>query len=635
MAVQDSMSFSGIEESDIISQLTIMRAEKGRQNLRVDSFASVMNVFDMPVDGFYCPCVEGYTKEDMALYSAVKHCSMYALEDRDICNKGVSFLNKMKSSSVYAQGIGRQRLISKEAVFLEALGKAPNEIMKLIYEGLEITYPEIVNATYDRDMLLFEEAPLLHRLARVHMIKGEATQAKTLIKNILTGLLILPQDDRNKERMLAPILLSLAQCYVKEGDYIEALKVCDAGHKIAIKRSNSFYTPDFTELRAYCLAQLGQKEELPELLLQAYAGYNLLRRHNKADSLLKYAKDNSISINTHGMETIRPAMPEPVFAHGESIKCDNVGGFIAGLRHEANLSQEALGRDLCTKSTIHKLENKAIPLDKVYLLEAIMQRLGRHIDYYFETFIPEEVFKDKQMRDEISSLLINRKYKEAEGLLEKLAARKKFTDNNINMQFVEAARARLYGRKNKSSPEHMDMLKKALSITLKDFDIRDTARTRLTNREIIILNQIANRLCLSGVTHDMREGLRLYQDIIESMDIYYVDEREKMRMYVALLTNYSTFLGRSKRYEESIEFAVKGEELDAKHSRLHTMPDLVNNRACCMLELGDKEKCLPYFALAYYGSRLIGRRSDADITKKYVMERLGANLFHHPPEEAD
>jgi len=623
MLLQDYMSPYGIQESDDLSQLSILRTEKGYQDIRASNFDKLMETLKLSVDTHFIPCMENQTIEFIQLYETLKFYTTYAQEDTSLCQKGLDLLNQMKANEDFAESINIQLLISQEVVLLEALTINPAQIRQLIFKGLEITYPELAQNPFDGNMLIFEEGPLLHSLARTYMKEGNIAQAKALLGNIFEGLTLLPEDDKEKERMYAPMLLTLVQCHMQEKDYDEALKTCDIGYKIALKRNNGLYTPDFAELKIYCLHILGQKDELPTLILQAYAGYTLLRRYKKTENLLVYAQEHGIKINTYGMETIRPPMPQPTYAFGEAVKCDSVGHLIAQLRRKAGMTLKQLSEGLCSDSVLSKIENGRWPLDKVYLMEAIMQRLGRHIDHYFHTFPKIEDFKNKQARDEINSLLISRNYQEAEELLKELAKKKSF-QSGANLQFIKSAEASIYSNAGGYNAQHLAMLHEVLNITRKDFDISNVAATRLTYQDIVAVNKLANNLCSSG---EMRKGLRLFEDLVENMDSFYVDEFEKIRMYTTVMRNYSIFLWRAKRYEESLEYAIAGEEMDVKHGGLRTLPSTVINRACSMHCLGSlAEKSLPYFALAFYGFGLVGRQAGANATKKYVIEHLGVDF---------
>ena len=305
-AIQNNMATEGLEDDKIISQLTIMRAENGQQNLRSSNFHTLMDAMEMPVDAFFCPCMENLNAEHLQQLDALRQYTMYAKENPTFYKNGLKLLNQMNANPNFAKGINKQLLISQEVVLREAKGHNPIKIRELAYKGLEITYPEIKNKAYDGDMLIFDEAPLLHCIARTYLQEGDINQAINLLRGILTGITLLPQDDKEKLRMLAPILLTLAQCHIGQGNYSQALETCEAGHEITIKRNSGQYAPDFIELKVLCKIKLGQKHEIERLILQALAGYMLLRRYTKADKLMQLASTHQISINTHGMETIRP-----------------------------------------------------------------------------------------------------------------------------------------------------------------------------------------------------------------------------------------------------------------------------------------------------------------------------------------
>jgi len=620
------MSESGKEENAIIEEQAIMRTEKGQQNIRIDSLMPVLDTLGLPTDAYFCSIMEKQTAKNMRDFERLSFYANRAREDNAFLKKGVALLEKMKADKNLSQGISRQRLISHEVVIMEALGKDPQEIRELIYEGLELTYPEYDDKVFDGQMVIFEEGPLLHQMARTYMQEGNIEFAKRLLRNILIGLTRMPIDDKERERMTSPVFLTLAQVYVQEQDYAEALTVCEQGLKLAIKRNNGYYAPDFVEQLIYAHHAQGKKESLPLLLLISLAGYILLRRYTKADKILGFVKEHNISLNTYGMEKIRPSMPEIDFAIGEFANSDSIGHFIGMLRYDAKLSIDELCKGLCVKSTLTKLEGKKYPLDKVFLLEGIMQRLGRNIDYYFDTFPTHEDFANKQKRDKINNMLVHREYDEAEVLLDELAMNKRFNKFSINKQFIALSRASIFVSKNGYGIEHIAMLNEALKITRKNFNLKHVAQMHLSYYEVLIFNQMASSLCSSG---EIRAGLRLFEDLIESMDQFYVDEREKKRMYTTVLYNLAGFLYHEKRHRESMEHTSTGIEIDVIYGQLDLLSDKYDNLARVMLGMGDNENCLPNFALAYYSALLVGRQDDADYTNKHVAKYLEIDFTHN------
>jgi len=619
--IQDHLYVGGTEESSIPSEQTISRTERGKQDIKTNNVNTLMGALEIPIDSFFCPGAAYQTEEYLQLRNALAYCTTYAKEDSVFLEKGLNILNQMKASPGYC--INRQELIKHEVLLLEAQGRPPKEIRQLVNKGLAITYPELAKNPFKGGMLVLDEAPLLHSLATTYLSEGDVPNAISILHNIFNGLNRLPQDNKSKERMLAPMLLTLAKCHMQKNDYAEALEICKAGREITIKRNYGFYAPDFAELEIHCLKSTGAKDELPKLTLQALAGYLLQRRYGKADSLLGYAKENKISISTLNMEATRTPMPGPDFAYGKAFACGSIGQLIREMRKDAGLTLDNLSQGLCHGSTLHKLESKRLPLDKVFLLECLMQRLGRYADHYFSTFPKREDFSSKQIRDEVSFLINNKEYDKAKVLVEELAQKESFTAG-FNLQFAELSKVKLDIGEKGYKPQHIAMLRAIIEITHKNFEFGLIPKTCFTYNELSAINQIA--LCLCNSNNNMAKGLRTFEDVLESMDSHYVDEHEKIRMYTVILYNYTLFLAKAGRYEESIAAASIADELDVKHQRLTRLASHAANKAFGMYSLGEKEKCLPYLALAFYGSGLMGRHDNAARIGDYTLKHFGVDF---------
>ena len=63
-----------------------------------------------------------------------------------------------------------------------------------------------------------------------------------------------------------------------------------------------------------------------------------------------------------------------------------------------------------------------------------------------------------------------------------------------------------------------------------------------------------------------------------------------------------------------------------RYGRIRQLPGFAVNKACDLLELGQKKESVPYFAMAHYGSVLLGKTNDQKATASFVEERLGIIL---------
>ena len=287
-------------------------------------------------------------------------------------------------------------------------------------------------------------------------------------------------------------------------------------------------------------------------------------------------------------------MPELTFAHGSPATCNEIGQIIGMFRTDANVSLDTLSEGIFNdRSRLSKIEN-GTRQGNVYELEATMQRLGRDIDKYFNTFLPIKEFLLKQKRDEINALLANRKFDEAEKLLLELEDEKSYK-KYVNKQFIELSKVQIKNaRKGYTPEEHLAAPQDVLSMTKKKFDMQDVAKTRFTYYEIKILKMMANNRCRSK---DASSGIRLFFDLIQSMDTHYVDGAAKMRMYPTVLYNYTRFLGMEGRLKETLPLIEKGESLCILYNQFKTLPGFSANKSTYLLEKGEKEKALPMLHL--------------------------------------
>jgi len=531
----------------------------------------------------------------------------------------------------FEEGINRQFIVSHKARYLEQTGAHAKEILPLIEEGMSITFPEYQESTVADAILIFEESELLHTKARVLFKDGKLDEAITLLENIRAGLSKLPVDDCERERQLGPVLLTLSTYQLLSEDYASAYEASKEGARISYWRKQGKYMPDFLLCRAKSYYGLGMEDRCRSLLMAAYFGYSLVRDKEKAESTLALAQKLDITLDTYSAEGLA-ALPRPrePYNRGEIVASANIGEFILKLRKKANLTLDQLCQGIYSAGNLSKIEKNKIT-GNVYGMEGIMQRLGRHIDYYLNTFLSGKDFDEKQMRDKIIALAVSHEYEAAEELLKELEAKKTF-QKGICLQFVKKMKAIIYGAKHGPTPHGLQMLREALQITWPSFDERDAkyvnsiSQRPLAYYEISILNQIAMHY---RNAEDYAHAAKLYERLRDSMDNSYVDELEKARMYGALLYNYSKTLTQMARYEEALVIIDEGVSFELRGRRLQNLPDFAINKAYCLLELGRKEESIPYFAQAYYGASMFadfGCVENMAVIQDYVQERLGINF---------
>jgi len=609
-----------------LESLHLFRLESERHKTDPVNLQILMDTLSVQMGEFLIPLLENQPPEVIAWRERLI-CAL----DRGDVGQAAEILKLFDTLDGFEEGINRQFILSHRARYLEQTGASAREILPLIEEGLDITFPEYRECAVSDAILIFEEAELLHTKARVLYKDGKLEESIILLENIRAGLSMLPVDDCERERQLGPVLLTLSTYQLKAKDYASAYEAAKEGARISYWRKQGKYMPNFLYNRARSYHGLGMQDRYHSLIKAAYFGYSMVREGTKAEVVLTSATELGIHFPTYDAEKLAnlPRPQEP-YSRGEIVACANIGEFILKLRKKANLTLDQLCQGIYSTGNLSKIEKNQIT-GGVYGMEGIMQRLGRNIDYYLNTFLSGKDFDEKQMRDKIIALVASHEYEAAEELLKELEGKRAF-QKGICLQFIKKMQAIIFNAKNGPTPECLEMLREALQITWPGFDersqeyIQNISMRPLAYYEISILNQIASHY---RDINDYTHAAKMCEMLKHNMDNYYVDELEKSRMYGALLYNYSKALILMKQYDEALKIIDQGVEFEQRGQRLLILPDLTMNRAICLLELGKKEESTPHLALAYYGASMFadfGGRQNMAIIKEYAKERLGVDF---------
>jgi transcriptional regulator with XRE-family HTH domain len=606
------------------SELNLSRLESNRHNPGEDIFTSLLFNLGMDADSYFCSF---FDNPNTRVY-AMKHqltqelywCQHYPARQ----NHAEALIDTLRKTEGFGEGINKQYILSCIARLHMIQHKSPEKILDMVNEGIRLTYEDFDPNDIKGDALLFNEPQLIHIQALAHSRTGAVDKAIRQLQQLESGMSRLPQDDRTKETLLVPILLDYARLLTEKGDYDAALVIYDRGNELSIKRYKGKYTPDFTFDKAKTLYLQGKEKNCADLLLPAYMGYSVLRLPQKMQEVLNFAEKIGCELNTYGVEHLAMDLPklDGTFGDTDIKPCNTFGNFIRNLRYVAGLTAEEVCEGLCNPSVLYKLENSnGLGItSNIYLLEAFMQRLGRHMDSYFDTFMSLKDFEHKELRTEINSLLTRKRVAEAETLLATLAKKPEFLKHAVNLQFIKTSEAMIYGRKeNKDDDTHMKMLLDAIYTTKPRYDERNIAKTRLTHFELITVNQMAILTCQKG---DLLKGTRMFEDLLTGMDAHIYDEPERMRMYLIILSNYVKFIGFLGLHKEALELATKGDEMCTKHGYLKNASTFALSKAWYLCELGDEKTGKPVLAQSFYTTGLIGNGINQKAAAKYAKERF-------------
>ena len=303
----------------------------------------------------------------------------------------------------------------------------------------------------------------------------------------------------------------------------------------------------------------------------------------------------------------------------------NIGYYIKRIRQEKGISQEALYKGLCSRSTIHRIESgKQQPT--MFTAIHLLQRLGLDENSFLVPLGPQD-FEICNLKKEIVALNAQFQFEQAlERIdrLEKLVAPKE----KLAQQFLLRSRALAgYWQDGKHQPydypTQRQMLLDALEITHPDFDLEKIERCLLSIEDIKSLNQIAITYSETG---DRRFAIRIYEQLLRYPGQNLLNIDALLSVVPMLHYNCSRLLGLEKRFEEELEVAQTRYEICVKYNKARMMGGLLLNMACALHELGRQEESKQVFVDSYYAHRLMKNFKSCQLIQGYVKKIYNTEL---------
>ena len=301
-----------------------------------------------------------------------------------------------------------------------------------------------------------------------------------------------------------------------------------------------------------------------------------------------------------------------------------IGKLIASTRNKYKISQEALCYGICSISTLSRIENGTqFPSWKVG--NALLERLGlSQIDtaiYMSDTEIERDNIEIK-----ITRMLATGNYEIEEVLTQYWDEKSEISI--LEQQFYYCAAGIVKHYKEKNSEEALQILQKAIRLTMPDFSINQLENIKLlTFDEITILNNIATIIYLLG---DTCHGKKLMFFLKEHFEKINMDEEEKAKKYPMILFNLSNWLLDDERFEEAVSLCDLGIDYCITQGKLTLFPFLLCNKGNALAEQQKREEAREMFLESYYVFRASKEVEKAEQVKQSVKElfdlELGENL---------
>lgn len=214
------------------------------------------------------------------------------LIDNDRNNEAEIILNELFTYPEFKKDKYKyQLLLLCRASIMVNLKQDSEEIRKIVSEAIKISFKSFAEKDISNYFLSEQEINLIIILSITYLNEKNVDKAIEILESLKKSLDDSTADDRYKSKSYPLVLLNLIECYELTEQYLKAVETCDFGKEICLKTNKMRQLPDFVYNKAYCMYELGYREECLPLLYQAYYGYDMMRDTAGMEKVRKHAKE--------------------------------------------------------------------------------------------------------------------------------------------------------------------------------------------------------------------------------------------------------------------------------------------------------------------------------------------------------
>jgi len=600
----------------------IYRIEANKNKSRFDTVKAFLTHMGYRVDTH----LNVYEEFPDAEADTVAEKLLYNLENLNVdpANEDIIFL---KNRVGFNKGAKLQFLENCEARMMALQGNHIDAILPKLYSAMNISYKNIDYNNIENELLLPLEIAVVHTIALAYRNSGDLEKAIDILTKLEISLTQMPMEAIGQDIDYIDITISLVQCLLEKEQNSKANSFSQKAYVHSLEYGRGYRAYDIAFLKAIALLKLGDMEESAELFELAYFGYMLAGMKDEANGVLKkFRTAYNTDLNTYGVDklNIKPRNFSPL-KRGHVPKCKNFGELLGLLRTEAGLSQKDLARGICDRSNYGRIESGTIE-PGIYPKEHILQRLGRYPYYYTYNFLSMEEFEVNKKKKAIVTAISRAELDKAKSLIneleksdtEKVSKTFNYFREKMGKVFILSSKAAI-----STGEEALNLLEEAINIAIPNFNANKIEDYRLCFDELQLLNRLGSYYTKIG---KFFEAANIFKSLIKSMDKHYVDEYEKVRMYMVLQYNYADAIVEMGLFDEVIAIADEGRKLELKHRLFDIAPYFASVCGEALFEKGEKEKSRPYFAMAYHGLRLLRIEKHINASKESI-KKMGIDIL--------
>lgn len=277
-------------------------------------------------------------------------------------------------------------------------------------------------------------------------------------------------------------------------------------------------------------------------------------------------------------------------ALGKSVMTNKrIGEILYKLRTQQKLGQEELCRGLCSTATLSRYElGERVP-DRL-LLNMLLQRLGKAADKMATILYIEEyqyLLWKKQVllafgREDMETLC---------RLLEEPQALRVKINDTLQQQFYFQMKAILADRMEGDIAGSVELLKKAVELTMPGFSFDKMQQYLISTVEMQIVLNLAEQMIRGG---QEKEACDLLLEIAEYSWGHYNDKEARVKIYPKAIKLLAPMLIKEGRYVECLYLCQRAIELLRWQGVLYDLAELMEDYLKCCAEGSRGEKEIQY-----------------------------------------
>lgn len=300
-----------------------------------------------------------------------------------------------------------------------------------------------------------------------------------------------------------------------------------------------------------------------------------------------------------------------------------IGEIIRQKRTELGLKQCQLCEGICEPTTMSRIESgKQMP--GLNTLKNLLQRLGLSDERYYALVSKNEM----QIADLQTEIVSANVFKDSQRGLPKIAELEELADPDDHLlhQFILRSKASLGKREDGqivaySLDEKLDMLFKAIRLTVPNFDIDAIEEGLYSIDEVKVINHIAT---VYSDLEQHEKAIRIYDQLLQYINKHFQNILQSGGLLPLVAFNYARELDLIGRYTDAIEIAETGWKACTQYGQYRYLAPTIAIIAECNHFLGDDSKSKEYYRQSYYIYKAVDDERGARVitaeAKKYFGE---------------